>query len=47
MDFFFLFLLTKNSPSHTFDARFQKFYEQGEREMLLGEISELRDQVSE
>ncbi|KAG6735553.1 hypothetical protein POTOM_061836 [Populus tomentosa] len=24
---------------------FQKFYEQGEREMLLGEISELRDQL--
>ncbi|KAJ6312260.1 hypothetical protein OIU77_013907 [Salix suchowensis] len=34
-----------DSPLHTFDARFQSFYEQGEREMLLGEISELRDQL--
>lgn len=26
--------------------RFQDFYEEGEKEMLLAEVSELRDQVS-
>lgn len=31
---------------HVGTYRFQDFYEEGEREMLLAEVSELRNQVS-